>query len=113
MSRFEKLLSRLPEGGERDRILSALDRSTISSEKALRAIVQGRNIEQVTSLFKEELHLNGFDASALAGLLVVPQGNPSLLSLKFSFPRFLICVFLLTPVIHAPAEGIIVIFILV
>ena len=77
ISRFDALVSRLPEGDEKDRILSALDRSTISSEEALRAIVQGRNIEQVTSLFKEELDLNGFDASALAGLLIVvpQQGN--------------------------------------
>ena len=75
MSRFQNLLSQLPEGDERDRILAALDRSTISSEEALRAIVQGMTRAEVTSLFKEELHLNGLDASALAGLLVVPQGN--------------------------------------
>ena len=75
ISRFDALVSRLPEGDEKDRILSALDRSTISSEKALRAIVQGMTRAEVTSLFKEELDLNVLDASALAGLLVVPQGN--------------------------------------
>ena len=74
ISRFDALVSRLPEGDEKDRILSALDRSTISSEKALRAIVQGRNIEQVTSLLERNLQLHEFDASALAGLLVAPQG---------------------------------------
>ena len=75
ISRFDALVSRLPEGDERDRILSALDRSTISSEEALRAIVQGRTRAEITSLLERNLQLHEFHASALAGLLVVPQGN--------------------------------------
>ena len=68
MSRFEQLLSRLPEGDERGRILSALDRSTISSEEALRAIVQGMTRAEVTSLLQlPPLSLELYDASALAG----------------------------------------------
>jgi hypothetical protein len=68
--RFDNLVGELPDGNEKDSILAALNSSTISSEAALRIMIRGRNIEQVTSLFKEELHLSVFDASALAGLLM-------------------------------------------
>jgi hypothetical protein len=74
MSRFVNLLSTLPEGGMKGRIMKALDESIFTVDE-LRASVAGRNIEQATTLFKDELSLSGFDASALAGLLVHPTGN--------------------------------------
>jgi hypothetical protein len=68
---FAYLVRELPEDGNmRKSILAALHSSPISSEDELRIIIVGRNIEQITSLFKEELHLSVLDASALAGLLV-------------------------------------------
>ena len=75
ISRFDALISRLHCNEERQqRIQTALNGSTITDEEVLRAIVQGRNIEQATSLLERNLQLHEFDASALAGLLVVPQG---------------------------------------
>jgi hypothetical protein len=76
MSLFTHLLSTLPEGGGKDRIQHALDScADISDEDYLRSIVAGKTNEQVTSFLREDNFLNKFDASALAGLLVVPTGN--------------------------------------
>jgi hypothetical protein len=72
MSRFSNLVSGLRGADERDRILQVLNASPISGEEALRDIVQGRNIEQVTSLLERNLELNELDASALAGVLCQP-----------------------------------------
>ena len=78
MSRFDTLLSTLPEG-MRARITPALDQ-VFADVDELRASVAGMTRAEITSLFKEELSLSGFDASALAGILVVPTGNYSSIS---------------------------------
>jgi hypothetical protein len=76
MSLFTHLLSTLPEGGGKDRIQHALDScADISDEDYLRSIVAGMTRPEAAALFKEELSHAGLDASALAGLLVVPTGN--------------------------------------
>ena len=76
MSRFDALISRLHCNEERkQKIQTALDGSTITDEEDLRAIVQGKTNTEVTSLLERNLQLHEFHASALAGLLVVPQGN--------------------------------------
>jgi hypothetical protein len=68
---FNDLVRKLPDGHEKNSILAALNSSNISSVAYLRYIIQGRNIEQATSLFQEPpLSLGLYDASALAGLLV-------------------------------------------
>ena len=58
--RFDNLVGELPDGNEKDSILAALNSSTISSEAALRVIIRGRNIEQVTSLFERKLDSMNF-----------------------------------------------------
>ena len=75
MSLFANILSTLPEA-RKQRIQEALDGSEIVNEEDLRAIVAGKTNAEVTSLWKEELHLSGLDASALAGVLVTgTSGN--------------------------------------
>ena len=92
MSRFSNLVSGLPEGGARDRILSTLNASNISSEEELRAIVQGMARGEVTLLLHEELHLTKLDASALAGVLCQPgklidfYSHPFHLTFSVKFP---------------------------
>jgi hypothetical protein len=76
MSLFSDFLSTLSEGAGKERIQAALDScADISDEESLRDFVAGSTNAEITSLLKEELSLSVFDASALAGLLVVPTGN--------------------------------------
>ena len=65
----------MPDGFEKDRIQTALDDSTVSSEEVLRVIVAGLTRKEITSLLAENLDLNELDASALAGLLFTPTGR--------------------------------------
>ena len=73
MSRFDTLLSTLPEG-MRARITPALDQ-VFADVDELRASVAGMTRAEITSFLQRILALGEVDASALAGLLVVPTGN--------------------------------------
>jgi hypothetical protein len=73
MSHFDTLLSTLPKG-MRDRITPALDQ-VFADVDELRASVAGMTRADITSFLQRILALGEVDASALAGLLVVPTGN--------------------------------------
>ena len=69
-SRFHGFVSQLSGSESRnERILVALTSSNIANVDDLMEVIEGRNIEQVTSLFQRTLKLDDFDASALAGLV--------------------------------------------
>jgi hypothetical protein len=74
MSRFVNLLSTLPEGGMKGRIMEALDESILTVDE-LRASVAGKTNVEVTDLLRRNFPLDELDASALAGLLLAPTGN--------------------------------------
>ena len=76
MSRFDNLLSTLPEGAGKERIQTALNLcADISDEDYLRSIVAGNTKAETTALLQQApLSLTLYDASALAGLLVAPTG---------------------------------------
>ena len=84
-NRFQNVINQLPEGDERNRIETALNDSTISSEAALRAIIHGRTVESATSLLRELLELGLGDASALAGILVTGKYFISILSTHYIY----------------------------
>jgi hypothetical protein len=69
--RFDVFVSKLSGSESRNgRILAALTSSNIANVDDLMEVIEGRNIEQVTSLFQRKLELDEFDASALAGLVM-------------------------------------------
>ena len=84
-NRFQNIINQLPEGDERNRIETALNNSTISSEAELRAIIQGNSKPETTSLLRELLELGLGDASALAGILVTGKYFISILSTHYIY----------------------------
>lgn len=74
-NRFDPLLSSLSDDDLKETIKNCLITAKVRSECALRDSIRGRNVESVTTFFQEEFGLSRLDASALAGLVVLPQGK--------------------------------------
>ena len=68
----------------KEMIQAALTNSNNKDVKDLNDIVAGKNIVQATSFFKEELDLDALDASALAGVLIVPAPAGKILCIHYN-----------------------------